>query len=238
MKNLIRVILAATAILTTQLTSASIVGVFGNNSNTSIVSFLNSNGHTATNYSSNITAANLLGLDVAILLRASGNSDLDNFVQNGGTLITEWTGADWAVNTFDYFGAAISGGGLIGTGTQITVTTDGIALGLNTGLTNPWANGVGTEFFRFFSNTGSADVLATRPNGIAAVIGGTVGSGYAMINGMDWADSFSTGASNSGKFLLNMINVQGNSVPEPSAFLLVALGLFGLRFTRQNKLNS
>ena len=77
MKNLIRVILAATAILTTQLTSASIVGVFGNNSNTSIVSFLNSNGHTATNYSSNITAANLLGLDVAILLRASGNSEGD-----------------------------------------------------------------------------------------------------------------------------------------------------------------
>lgn len=238
MKKLTRIALAATAIFATQLASASVVGVFGSNSNTSIVSFLNSNGHTATNYSSSITTANLAGLDVAILLRTNGNSFLDSFVQNGGTLITEWTGADWAVNTLDYFGAAISGGGAVATGTAITVTTNGIALGLNTGLSNPWADGGRTEFFRNFSNIGSADVLATRSNGIAAVIGGSVGSGYAVINGMDWADSFSTQASNSGQFLLNMINIQGHSVPEPSAFLLMALGLLGLGLTHRLKSKS
>lgn len=224
-----------------QSASAAIISVFGSNSSTQITSFLNSNGHTAAAYGGAIGAANLAGVDVAILIRTSGNADLNAFVQNGGILITEWSGADWALNSQNYFGASISGGGVIGTNTPQLVSSAGIAMGLTAGLSNPWADTVRTEFSRFITNAGTASELLTYSGGNISMVGGAVGQGYVFANGLDWADSFGTGAHNSGQMLLNMIsaNFDGGQtpdpVPEPSLFLLTLLGVVGIAMRRRSR---
>ena len=235
-----QILLVSTLFVTgVQSASAAVISVFGGNSNTEITSFLNSNGHTAAAYGGAITAANLSGVDVAILLRASGNADLDAFVQNGGILITEWSGADWALTAQNYFGASVSGGGFIGTNTLQLVSSAGIAMGLTTGLSNPWADGPRTEYSYFISNAGSASELLTYNGGNISMIGGAVGQGYVFANGLDWADSFGSGAHNSGQMLLNMINADfdgGQSpdpIPEPSLFFLSLLGMVGIAMRRR-----
>ncbi|MDH3452911.1 MAG: PEP-CTERM sorting domain-containing protein [Gammaproteobacteria bacterium] len=218
--------------------NAALISIFGNNSPANIATFLNNNGHTATAFGA-VTAGNLAGQNVAILLRgAAANADLDNFVQSGGLVITEWDAADSLVNSaFDYFGAQISGGGFIGTATPITVTAAGIAAGLDMGLANPWADGPRTEFARTFSSVGTAQVLATRGANIPVVIGGGIGAGFAIINGLDWGDSFGSGAHNSGQFLLNMVSVGAapQPVPEPGTLALLGLGLGVIGGLRRRK---
>lgn len=200
--------------------SAATFMIRGSNSNTAISSFLAGQGHTVVANSNNFT-----GVDAVILLRTPGDAFLANYVLGGGLLVTEWTGADWAVSTL--LGGAVSGGSFVGTNTPVTFTSDGLAVGLGNGVGNSFTAVVASEFFRSFSSTGSGSVLATRPGNFAAIVGGSAGSGYVVANGIDWADSFGSTGSANGQVLLNSLSIRGNvtgAVPEPATWAMMLLG--------------
>ncbi len=232
-----RSIIAALMLFTSvSLAQASTISVFGSNSNADVVSFLNANGHTATNFGAAApSAANLAGATAVIALRdAVFNADLQNFVANGGVLITEWNSAEAALDgAFSMLNADGGGNLFIGTDTPITVTAAGIALGLNTGLANPYADGQRTEFQWTLSNFGAGvSILAVYGANVAAVLGGEFGSGYVFINSLDWADGFPAGASASGQFLLNELAAV-QAVPEPATLTLVGAGVAAMLRRRQ-----
>lgn len=232
-----KIALIAASLFVTATAQADVIAVYGSNQNANVVSFLNSNGHTATNYGSAApTAAQLAGADAVINLRGTGNADVQNFVINGGLLITEWRGAEWALDTANLLDADGGSNLFIGTNTPITHTAAGLALGLGNGLANPFADGVRTEFQWTLSNIGAgADILATRPGDIATIIGGIAGSGYALINALDWADGFPSGGSTSGTWLLNALNIEigERRVPVVNTVALLGLGLVGLGLSRR-----
>lgn len=200
--------------------TAANVLIWGNNSNAAVASFLQSSGHTVTDIGSSLpTPGDLAGNEIAIGLRTTGNADVISWVNGGGCLITEWTTADWALSTANLLDADVSGGGLVGTGTPVTVTAAGISAGLDTGLSaNPYSAGPASQFFRDFINIGAGvSVMATRPTNVPAILGGASGSGLVLANGIDWADSFgSTGADNE-QFLLNSVEgfCSGAVAPPP-----------------------
>lgn len=210
--------------------------MFGNNSNSNITSFLNANGHVATNLGGAApTAGQLAGVDAVVMMRTTGNASLQNWVLGGGLLITEWSSSVWALNTVGLLAATDSGGGVVGSNSTSTHTAEGLALGLGTGLSNPYADFVRTEFARNFSSLGiGTDVLAERSAGQDVIIGGSSGAGYTLVNGWDWGDSFSASNSVSGRWLLNALNVapNGNSVPEPGSLVLVGAALLALRLKK------
>jgi uncharacterized protein (TIGR03382 family) len=221
--------LGSVALLTLSATSAQAlnIGLFGTNSSANITTFLTNNGHTVT-----ASPGSLVGFDAVILLRTTGNATIQNFVLNGGLLITEWDAADWALDTANLLNADDDGGGFIGTGTQVTFTAAGLSQGLGTGLSNPYSDGVRTEFFRTFSSIGGGvDILATRPGNIPAILGGASGAGRTVIVGYDWADSFPATLSNNGQLILNILNSRGggnNAAPEPGTIGLATMGLLAL----------
>lgn len=232
------ILISVLALLLPVSANASIVAVFGGNSNISVVSFLNANGHTATDYGFGApTAAQLAGADAVIALRADGNADVQAFVLGGGLLITEWMGAEWALDTANLLNANGGSNSFIGTNTLVTHTAAGLALGLGAGLPNPYADGARTEFQWTLSDIGAGvDILATIPGDIAAIIGGFAGSGYALINSLDWADSFPADGSVSGTWLLNALNLapqQNHQVPVPVPLALISIGLVGLGLVRR-----
>ncbi len=182
------------------------VAILGNNNNDNIVTYLTNHGFTVTNYGSTIpSAATLASFQAVVLLRMDGNSDLTSWVNNGGLLITEWSGAAWAVS--NVITATVSTSGSIATGTSVTFSGSTLGLKLNAGLTNPYSDGGSTEFFYTFSSQGGGvETLATRPTNIPAIIGGAYGSGYTFVIAYDWADGFVSTGSNSGILLKNALN--------------------------------
>lgn len=225
--------------------------VWGGNSNADITTFLNGAGHVATNNGGAIpTAADLVGIDVAVLMRSTGNADVETWVQNGGCLITEWSGASWALSQ-GLINASVASSGGIGLNTPVTITADGIAASLATGIANPYTAGGASEFFHTYAGIGpSVSVMATRPGGIPAILGDTFGLGAVLANGIDWGDGFAGSGADNQQLLLNSIEgfcqapASGGSaeaVPVMSllgatvlAGLMGLAGMLGLRRTRSS----
>lgn len=210
-------------------------------SQASIVSFLESSGHTVTNLGNVApTTAELANIDVAIDLRAEGNSDVAAWVSGGGCLITEWSGAAWALDTANLLEADVSSAGFIETNTPVTITAAGIAAGLDSGVANPYVASQASEFFHTFSNIGpNVQIMATRPTDVPAILGGTSGAGLVLANGIDWGDGFDSTSADNKQLLLNSVEqfcsgARAPATPVPSmsstglALLAGALLIFGL----------
>ncbi len=202
-------------------------------------SFLNANGETSSSVS--LDAASLAGLDTLILNRVSGNQAVIDFVAGGGLLITEWSASAWALNTANLLDADDTGGGFIGTGTNITFNAAGQATNLDD-LSGTTYNTVGsaTQFFRSFDNIGaSVDVLATRPGGEAVILAGTFGLGTVLIMGYDWNDQPYSGTADNGneQVLLQAIDFAADTpaVPLPAGAPLLIAGIGAFAFLRRRK---
>lgn len=163
------------------------IGVWGGNFST-WDTYLGNNGHTAVSVSSSSTLAELSALDQVWLIRANGDSDLVNYVKGGGTLVTEWNAAQWAIDTVALLDADVTNLWMVGTDTPITFTQSGLDMGLGDLTGNPYSNSGATEFFFSFSNIGADTTsVATIPNHIVG-ISGSYESGNVLLLGWDWQD--------------------------------------------------
>jgi hypothetical protein len=226
--------------LPASMVEAATIGLLGSNSNAALAAFLTSNGNTVRNLNS---TADFTGLDTVILLRNSPteatSNDLRNFVLNGGRLITEFTGADWALNdnTGNLLNADVDGGAILPLSRPITFTQPGIDSGLANGVNNPYSDGTRTQAFRFIANIGSGvSVLANRPGDNPAIIGGASGLGTTLIIGYDWADNFANANADTQRLILNALNYTASTpqVPEPATLTgILVFGVAGLLATRK-----
>jgi hypothetical protein len=232
--------------LPASMVEAANIGLLGTNSNTALTTFLTGNGNTVVDLN---TTANFTGLDTVILLRqqptGAVSNDLRNFVLNGGRLITEFTGADWALGDTagNLLNADVDGGSIFLSTQSIRFTQEGIDSGLANGVNNPYSDGNRTQAFRFMpiANIGSGvKVLANRltnpPADNPAIIGGASGLGTTLVIGYDWADSFGSANADTQRLILNALNYTASTpqVPEPATLTgILAFGVAGLLATRK-----
>ena len=243
MKMTFAVVVCLALVLFTGVADAKTVGIFGSNSKSDITTFLSGEGHTVVDLNAvGLTAANLAGIDSVLLLRSIGNTDLATWVTGGGTLITEWSASDWAVNTAGLLAGTAAFTGIVGTGTPITFTAAGLADPLSTGVSNPFSDSSRTEFFYTVTSGAGSSILATRPGGIGAILGGSSGSGQVYVLAYDWADSWSgsapfTGDISTTDILLNAIEPSGGlaPIPEPSTWALFGIGLLSIGVVRRRR---
>jgi hypothetical protein len=232
--------------LPASMVEAATIGLLGTNSNTALTTFLTNNGNTVVDLN---TTADFTGLDTVILLRNSPtgatSTNLRNFVLNGGRLITELTGADWALNdnTGNLLNADVVGGSIFLSTQSIKFTQDGVDSGLANGVNDPYSDGTRTQAFRFIpiANIGSGvKVLANRvtnpPADNPAIIGGASGLGTTLVISYDWADSFGSANADTQRLILNALNYTANPprVPEPATLTgILVFGVAGLLATRK-----
>jgi len=193
---------------------AGIIGVFGE-SFSIWDSSLTAAGHTAVNVDSETSAAQLATLDQVWLIRQNENSNLIDYVGNGGAFTTEWSVADWVLDTVSMLDSNADLLDYIATNTQITFDQDGIDLGLSDNVGNPYANGGSTEYFHSVNHLGT-DVVATITEYNLGVTGGYgVGNVLALV--WSWRDVYSTGNITTQDLVTDITNVGfgGLSVSEP-----------------------
>ena len=201
---------------------ADSVAIIGSNSASDIQSLLQQNGHSVSLISNSTT--DYSSYDAVILLRTTGNSQLKQFVLDGGLIITEWDAADW-VTSQGLVSATVSDHWYHAQ-TVVSFTSEGISAGLSTNIGSSYADQERTDFFRNLTNIQSnVDILARNTyNSNATIIGQSAGNGYALIIGYDWADGFGSANSGTRNLIINALGVNGN-VPEPTTALLVIAGL-------------
>ena len=197
------------------------VGLRGFNNTANVTTFLNNNGFDATQISSN---ADYTLFDAVVLLRTNptgtDSTNLINYVQNGGHLVTEWSASSWALNTANLLNAEDTGSTNVGVNTTVILTTEGLSAGLGNKIGNSYADGGRTQSFRNLSNIDTnVELLGTRPGNIPVIIGGNSGLGSTIILGYDWADSFSMASPSGEQILINALNYSNtNSVSVPFKF--------------------
>ncbi|RAU81966.1 NHL domain-containing protein [Pontibacter arcticus] len=187
------------------------VAIIGGWGTEKMKSFLAAQGYVAITLTAVPNAADLATYDAVILMRTPGNDNLIEWVKKGGLLITEYDASMWTLNTAKLLNARhVSAGYVENSVVTFASTAKGAKLGKD--LPNPYYEADRTDFFISFSDIGEGvEVLATRA-GQAAILGGTSGSGYAMIIGYDWGDGFPETYSLTGQLLLNALTF-GNSTP-------------------------
>lgn len=240
-------VLVSSAIITGFAGSANAisVGLRGFNNTANVTTFLNNNGFDATQISSN---ADYTLFDAVVLLRTNptgiDSTNLINYVQNGGHLVTEWSASSWALNTANLLNAEDTGSTNVGVNTTVTFTTEGLSAGLGNNIGNSYADGGRTQSFRNLSNIDTnVDLLGTRPGNIPVIIGGNSGLGSTIILGYDWADSFSIASSSGEQILINALNYSNTSsvsVPfkfSPTLGFLLTGGIWSIYYLNKKLAN-
>lgn len=235
--------------------NAGLIGIWGNKFEV-WDSLLTKAGHTVVSIDSASTTADLSVLDQVWLIRADGNKNLLDYVFNGGTLVTEWNASTWAITENEMLDATIRRYAYRKKDTTVTFTSEGLALGLGNSLGASYSNNGATEFFEEFKNIGAGvDIVATFNGGRVTGISGAYGSGNVISLGWDWQDVNAFDAKT--QLLVNDIGglsfkstkvaepfkpaktqktvlstLTTTEVPEPPAFVLLALGLIVLTTSR------
>ena len=232
LKEMKKSFLFAMSLLMASSVNAGVIGVWGGSFNT-WNSYITNTGNTAVSVNS---GSDLSELDQVWLIRQDGSANLIDYVNNGGTLVTEWSGAGWAVDTASLLDATATSLGFVGTGTSITFTSEATDLGLGTNTGNPYSNGVATQFFWSFTDLGSdVDVIATI-TGFDVGISGSYGNGNVLALGWDWQDtSVDNAITQSLVDDIVGISYDSVSVPEPSSIAFLCLGLASLGFSRKTR---
>jgi enediyne biosynthesis protein E4 len=155
-------------------------------------------------------------IDVAIINRTFGiisDATVKNFVLNGGLLITEAEGAEWALNSANLLEADDVGETFVSGGDSIYFESPGtgIAQGVSSPYIDPppfFREGTGrTERFRNFTNIGDdVKILARRGNGEPAILAGRAGKGTVLIIGYLWGQMWNYANSDTRGLILNAID--------------------------------
>lgn len=232
--KILKVALFSTVLAASSAANAGLIGVWNGSGFSDDIA---NAGHTFVSVNASSTLADLSLLDQVWLIRSNGDADLNNYVLNGGTLVTEWSASAWALNTMSMLNATDNSIGFVGTNTNITFTQSGIDIGLGDETGNPYANSGATQYFRSFTNIGSGvDIIAQTTN-YNVGIAGSYGLGNVVALGWDWQDSANSVITQQLVNDITSISFNSVEVPEPSTLAIFALGMIGLasrRFQKQS----
>jgi hypothetical protein len=239
------------ALLISSNTYAGLVGIWENGDRSAKWdAYISSNGMNAVSVDSNTSLAELDALDQVWLLRDSGNSNLKSYVENGGTLVTEWSGSSWA-RSAGLVSANLVSAGSLGIKT-ITFNQEGLDLGLGNRTGNPHSNSGGTQYFRKFNNLGSTTAaIATLNDGSVVGLHSTYEKGQVVVLGWDWQDENTAKTADFARDItdipdaaiaFNIANIANSAnnaanvnVASPMAVAMFGFALAGIGFLRKKR---